>query len=59
MKRLQRAKEEVMLYDKYDYFLLNEEGKIEECVRQLEIIAEAQTYRTKNTPDFPEKFFNS
>lgn len=57
LKRLQRAREEVLLFDKYDYFLLNESGKIDECVRQLEIIAEAQMYKTKNTPDFPERFF--
>lgn len=56
-KRLSRARDEVLLYPKYDYFLLNESGRIDECVRQLEVIAEAQTYRTKNTPDFPEEFF--
>ena len=58
LKRLARAKEEIELFDKYDYFLLNEDGKIDECVRQLEIIAETQQYKTKNNPDFPSKFLN-
>ena len=56
LRRLARAREEIELFDKYDYFLLNEDGKIDECVRQLEIIAETQKYKTKNNPDFPSKF---
>lgn len=59
LKRLQRAKEEVLLFNKYDYFLLNEDNGVDACVRQLEIIAEAQSFRTKNYPDFTTKFFNT
>jgi guanylate kinase len=58
-RRLARARAEVMHFDKYDYFLLNEDDGVEACVRQLEIIAEAQSYRTGNYPDFPTKFFNT
>jgi guanylate kinase len=59
LKRLARAKEEIQLFDKYDYFLLNGDGKIDDCVRQLELIAETQQYKTKNNPDFPRIFFNT
>ena len=58
-KRLARAKEEIELFDKYDYFLLNEDGQIDECVKQLQMIAETQQYKTKNNPDFPNKFLNN
>ena len=58
LKRLTRARDEIKYFEQYDYFLLNEDGKIDECVRQLEIIAETQKYKTKNNPDFPSKFLN-
>ncbi|MBO4423420.1 MAG: guanylate kinase [Clostridia bacterium] len=58
-RRLERSRDEVMLFDRYDFFLLNEDGRIDECVRQLEIIAESQIYKTKNNPDFPSEFFNN
>ena len=57
LKRLARSREELLYFDKYDYFLLNEDGKIDECVRQLEMIAEAESNKTKNNPDFPDEFF--
>lgn len=56
LRRLNRAKDEIRLFDRYDYFLLNEDGKIDECVNQLQMIAETQQYKTKNNPDFPSKF---
>jgi guanylate kinase len=56
LRRLNRAKDEIRLFDRYDYFLLNEDGKIDECVKQLQMIAETQQYKTKNNPDFPSKF---
>ena len=58
IKRLARSRDELTYFDKYDYFLLNEDGKIDECVRQLEMIAEVESTRTRNNPDFPNEFFN-
>lgn len=58
LKRLARSREELTYFDKYDYFLLNEDGKIDECVRQLQMIAEVESNKTKNNPDFPNEFFN-
>lgn len=58
LKRLAKSREELQYFDKYDYFLLNEDGKIDECVKQLQMIAESELRKTKNNPDFPTEFFN-
>lgn len=58
LKRLARARDELTYFDKYDYFLINDSGKIDDCVRQLEMIAEVEANKTKNNPDFPNEFFN-
>ena len=58
LKRLARARDELNFFDKYDYFLLNDDGRIAECVRRLEMIAEVESDKTRNNPDFPNKFFN-
>ena len=58
-RRLARSRDELLYFDKYDYFLLNDNGRIDECVRQLEMIAEVESNRTRNNPDFPNEFFNN
>ena len=55
-KRLVKARNEIGYFMNYDYFILNADGCIDECVRQLETIAETQKYRTKNNTDFPVNF---
>ncbi len=55
-RRLAKARNEIEYFMNYDYFILNADGCIDECVRQLEVIAETQKYRTKNNSDFPVNF---
>ena len=55
-KRLAKARNEIGYFLNYDYFILNADGCIDECVHQLEIIAETQKYKTKNNTDFPINF---
>lgn len=56
-RRLTKARGELEYFAAYDYFVINGDGAVDECVRQLEMIAETQKYRTKNNTDFPLKFF--
>ena len=54
--RLARAKEEIMLLPKYDYSVVNEDGKIEQCAERIYEIIEAEHSRTLYTKSIIEKF---
>ena len=47
--RLARAKEEILLLPKYDYSVVNEDGKISECASLIYDIIKAEHQKTKNT----------
>ena len=47
--RLARAKEEILLLPKYDYSVVNEDGKITECADLIYDIIKAEHQKTKNT----------
>ena len=47
--RLARAKEEIALMPKYDYSVVNEDGKISECADLIYDIIKAEHQKTKNT----------
>lgn len=55
--RLQRAKEEIKLLPKYDYSVVNEDGRSKECAELIYDIIRAEHQKTKNTKKFIiEKF---
>ncbi len=55
--RLERAKEEIMLLPKYDYSVINEDGKAKECAELIYDIIKAEHQNTKNTrKDIIKKF---
>ena len=47
--RLARAKEELLLLPKYDYSVINEDGKASECADLIYDIIKAEHQKTKNT----------
>jgi len=47
--RLERAKEEIKLLPKYDYSVVNEDGKSVECAELIYSIIKAEHQTTKNT----------
>ena len=47
--RLERAKEEIKLLPKYDYSVVNEDGKSGECADAIYGIIKAEHQKTKNT----------
>ena len=55
--RLNRAKEEIQLLPKYDYSVINENGKARECADLVYNIIKAEHQKTKNTKkDLIKKF---
>ena len=55
-KRLATAKNEVSLLPKYDYSVVNEDGKIEKCAEEIYSIIKAEHLRTIYTKSIIEKF---
>lgn len=54
--RLTRAKEEILLIDKYDYSVVNEDGKSDECSELIYNIIQAEHQKTKYTKSITKKF---
>lgn len=54
--RLTRAKEEILLIDKYDYSVVNEDGKSDECAELIYDIIQAEHQKTKYTKPITKKF---
>lgn len=57
LRRLERAKEELKLIDKYDYVLVNETGRAEDTVQAMLDITAAELNSVHRTPDVYTKFF--
>ena len=47
--RLERAKAEIQLVDRYDYSVINEDGRAKECAELIYNIIKAEHQKTKNT----------
>ncbi len=54
--RLARAKEEISLMPKYDYSVVNEDGRIKECADLIYSIIMAEHAKTKRTKKIIKKF---
>ncbi len=54
--RLERAKEEIMLLDQYDYSVVNEDQKSGECADMIYSIIRAEHQKTTYTKTIKEKF---
>lgn len=54
--RLARAKEEIALMPKYDYSVVNEDGKVKECADLIYSIISAEHAKTKRTKKIIKKF---
>lgn len=54
-KRLHRACEEAVYMNSYDYIVINENGKLEECVDKLHRMIGDQQYRVENSGSFIQK----
>lgn len=54
--RLARAKEEIQLLTSYDYSVVNEDNKVEECAERIYKIIEAEHSKTIYTKSIIEKF---
>lgn len=57
-ERLARAKEEMLLIPTYDYVLINEDGKIDECAHALMDIIRAEHHRTGRNLHIMDSFFS-
>ena len=57
IRRLEKAKEELRLLDKYDYLIINGDNKADECAADLEAIISAEHSRAARMTDEAERFF--
>ena len=55
--RLERSREELRLFDKYDYLLINEDNALDEVAEKFIGIIESEKLSTTHNPDFYNKFF--
>ena len=58
INRLERSKEEMKYFERYDYFIINEDGKIDEAAEALIGIVNSEKYATKREENFYDKFYN-
>lgn len=56
-RRLARAREEMLEVPKYDYVVINETGKTEECAANVLAIIKAEHLRASRVPDCIKEFF--
>ncbi|MBR0302274.1 MAG: guanylate kinase [Clostridia bacterium] len=57
IRRLEKAKDELRLLDKYDYLIINGDNKADECAADLEAIISAEHSRAARMTDEAERFF--
>lgn len=57
-RRLERSKEELALYSKYDYLLVNYDNALDEVAEQFIGIMKSEKLSTVHNPDFYNEFFN-
>ena len=58
-KRLARAVEEIKLASTYDYVVVNEDGGVEDCARQIRRIIRSECNRSFRMSDVIENFTNN
>ena len=58
LRRLERSKEELKMYDKYDYLILNEDNGLDEAAQKFIGIIESEKLSTVHNPDFYNTFYN-
>ncbi len=56
-RRMQRAKEELMLLDRYDYVVINGDGQAEQCAARMKSIIEAEHLKTSRMTALKTTFF--
>lgn len=56
--RLARSREELKIFDKYDYLIINEDGGLDAAADKFIGIIESQKLSTVHNPDFYNNFFN-
>ena len=59
LSRLERAKMEVGMLDRYDYVIYNEDGKVDECIEQIREIVRVERRAAKRNPDIPTTYFEN
>ncbi len=57
LSRLERAKMEVGMLDRYDYVVYNEDGKVDECIEKIREIVRVERMAAKRHLDIPERYF--
>lgn len=55
-RRLNQAKNEIAEYNKYDYIVINQDGKSDDAALTILGIIEAERYRTSRNPHIPDEF---
>ena len=59
LKRLETAKKELTLLDKYDYVVVNRDGEADKAADEIRTIIAAEELSVKRNRNFPEKFYNA
>jgi guanylate kinase len=57
LSRLERAKMEVGMLDRYDYVVYNEDGKVDECINEIREIVRVERRSVKRNPDAGTRYF--
>ncbi|MBE6631577.1 MAG: guanylate kinase [Ruminococcaceae bacterium] len=58
-ERLDRAKEELGFFSKYDYVVVNETGGADKCAEEILCILQSEMHKTSRNPELPKDFLNS
>ncbi len=57
--RLARSREELAIFNKYDYLIINEDNALDAAAEKFIGIVESEKLSTVHNPDFYNKFFNN
>ena len=57
-RRLMRTCDEMRFFNQYDYFIVNEDGKVDECADEFINIINSELHKTSRNVVFADKFFN-
>lgn len=58
LNRLARASEELKIFDRYDYLIINEDNGLDKAADKFITITESEKLSTVHNPDFYNKFYN-
>ncbi|MBQ4561498.1 MAG: guanylate kinase [Clostridia bacterium] len=59
LRRLERSREELKLFNNYDYLIINEDNRLDEAADKFIGIIESEKLSTVHNPDFYNKFYNN